>query len=114
MCTGGRTSISTAVPFDGAKVDHQVLSPPNAVPHILMVAFPGLRGETLLCLVGQRHLCVNRRGLLVKTQEDNPVLQAMGIPAELAGCAVRISLSAQNTSEEIYETALAMTRAAVV
>jgi cysteine desulfurase len=91
------------------KVDHQVLSPPNAVPHILMVAFPGLRGETLLHALSAKGIYVSTGAACSsKRRKDNPVLQAMGIPAELAGCAVRISLSAQNTSEEISETALAI------
>jgi cysteine desulfurase len=90
-------------------VNYQVLSPPNAVPHILMVAFPGLRGETLLHALSAKDIHVSTGAACSsKRKKDNPVLQAMGVPAELAGCAVRISLAAQNTSEEIYETASAI------
>ena len=85
-------------------LDPAILSPEDAVPHILALSFPGLRGETLLHALEARGISIstgsacssrhNRRG--------NPVLRAMGVRDEWAACAVRISFSSANQEEEIH------------
>lgn len=91
------------------KINYKILSPENGVPHILMIAFPGLRGETLLHALEDREIYVSTGAACSSRRKNiNPVLQAMRVPAEQADCAIRISLNADNTAEEMLETALAI------
>ncbi|MEA4888291.1 MAG: cysteine desulfurase family protein [Clostridiaceae bacterium] len=86
-----------------------ILSPAGSVPHILAAAFPGLRGETLLHALEAREIylstgaaCSSRRS------KGNTVLKAMGVSDADALCAVRISISPDNTEAEMLETARAI------
>lgn len=93
-------------------IPNQVLSPPDGIPHILSVAFPGLRGETLVNALSAEGIyfssgaaCSSRRN------KKNQVLTEMGLPEKLIQSAVRISFSEENTVEEIDETAFAIAKA---
>ena len=83
------------------QVDFRVLSPENGVPQILVIAFPGLRGETLLHALDAKGIIISTGAACsAKQKKANFVLQSMGIPDKIAECAVRVSLSATNTIEE--------------
>lgn len=76
-------------------------SPYNS-PHILNVAFPPVRGETLLhalegdgVYVSTGSACASRK---TKISES---LASMGIPGDVAQCALRFSLSPYTTEAEI-------------
>ena len=89
-----------------AAIDYTILSPAEGVPNILMVAFAGLRGETMLHALGDKGIFVSTGAACsAKNKTANPVLLAMRVRADLAESAIRISLSAQNTIEEMHETA---------
>ena len=95
--------------LSGAGVSYDVLSPADGVPHILAIAFPGLRGETLLHALEAREIYVSTGSACSsRKKKHNPVLRAMGVPDHLAACAIRISLSARNTPEEIVQAAQAI------
>lgn len=77
-------------------------APEEGAPHILNVGFPGVRGEVMLhALEGDRVYVSTGSACSSKKRKLSPVLLAMGIPADLAECAVRFSLSAYTTEEEI-------------
>lgn len=70
--------------------------------HVLSVAFPPVRAETLLhalegegILVGTGSACSSKKG------KHSAVLTAMKTPPELMDGAIRISLSPENTEEEM-------------
>lgn len=74
--------------------------------HILSVAFPPVRAETLLhalegdgIYVGTGSACSSKKG------KHSAVLTAMGLKNELMDGAIRISLCPENTEEEIRFTA---------
>lgn len=91
------------------KVEYQVLSPEHGVPQILLISFPGLRGETMLHALEAREIYVSTGAACSSKQKKaNRILQAMGVPAKLADCAIRISLAASNTEDEIEETCKAI------
>lgn len=91
------------------KVDYQVLSPHNGVPQILLLAFPGLRGETLLHALEAKSIYISTGAACSShNKKANRVLKSMGIPDKTADCAVRISLAAINTPDEIKATAQAI------
>ncbi len=88
------------------------ISPETAVPQILNLAFPGLRGETLQHALEQEDLFVST-GSACSSHKKGPseVLIAMGIPRSVAECSIRISLSEQNTPEEMILAAGSIARA---
>ena len=90
-------------------VDFQILSPQDGVPQILLLAFPGLRGETLLHALEAKSIYISTGAACSShNKKANRVLQSMGIPDKTAECAVRISLAAINTPDEITTAAQAI------
>lgn len=72
------------------------------LPNTVFLALPGMEGETLL-------LELDRLGLALSSgaacgsgySEPSHVLRAMGVTAEIARCAVRVSLGAGNTEHDV-------------
>ncbi len=76
-----------------------------SAPHILNVALPPVRSQTMLfalegdgILVSAGSACASRK------QKVSPVLKAMGVRTELADCSLRFSLSRETTEDEILYT----------
>lgn len=77
-------------------------APEGGAPHILNVGFPGVRGEVMLhALEGDGVYVSTGSACSSKKRKVSPVLLAMGIPAEVAECAIRFSLSPRTTDGEI-------------
>ncbi len=81
----------------------------DAAPHILYVALPPVRAETMVnalsalgVMVGTGSACSSRR------HKRSEVLAAMGVPAALTDCSIRLSLSPENTAEEVAYAAEAI------
>ena len=93
-------------------VSYAMLSPPGGVPQILNLAFPGLRGETLLHALELSEIYIST-GSACSSHHQGPsdVLLAMGNPRAVAECSVRISFAAVNTPAEISQTAQAIAEA---
>jgi len=80
------------------------------LPNTVFLALPGIDGETLL-------LELDRQGLALSSgaacgsgySEPSHVLRAMGVTADLARCAVRVSLGAGNTEHDV-DTLIAVLR----
>jgi len=76
--------------------------PEEGAPHILNVGFPGVRGEVMLHALEGDHVYVSTGSACSsRKRKVSPVLLAMGIPADLAECAIRFSLSPYTTEDEI-------------
>ncbi|NPV69195.1 MAG: cysteine desulfurase [Firmicutes bacterium] len=83
--------------------DAALLSPRHgAAPHILNVAFRGVKGEVLVRMLGSRGVhvstgaaCSSRKG------ETSRVLEAMGVPRDLAVGSIRLSLGRYNSLAEV-------------
>jgi cysteine desulfurase len=78
----------------------------EGAPHILNISFPPVGGEVMLhalestgVYVSTGAACSSRKG------HKSHVLTAMGIPDNIAKCAVRFSLSPYNTFDEIFYAA---------
>ncbi|QDU69102.1 cysteine desulfurase family protein [Engelhardtia mirabilis] len=78
------------------------------------ISFPGVRGDALLLLLSELGLCVST-GSACSTGKKAPshVLLGMGVPADLAGGSIRLSLSRFTTDADI-DAALERIPAAVV
>jgi len=76
--------------------------PALSAPHILNISLPPVRSQTMLfalegdgIYVSAGSACASRK------QKISPVLRAMGVTTEQADCALRFSLCAETTEEEI-------------
>lgn len=86
----------------GAVPDARVNSPEDGAPHILSVAIPGVRGETLVHALAERGVmvstgsaCHSRRAVV------SHVLQAMGLERRLAEGTIRVSMGRDTTAEDV-------------
>lgn len=78
----------------------------NSAPHILSISFPGLKGEVLLHALEEEGIYVSTGSACHSRQDQvSHVLEAIGLPIEAAQSTLRISLSMQNTWEEMERAA---------
>jgi cysteine desulfurase len=90
-----------AVP--GAAILGPLPEDPDSAPHILCVALPPVKAETMVhaleavgVIVGTGAACSSR------SRKPSAVLTAMNVSPELMDCAIRLSFSAPNTIDEIH------------
>ncbi|MFZ5973927.1 MAG: cysteine desulfurase family protein [Bacillota bacterium] len=98
------TLANSLLAIDGAVVN----GPPIAMgaPHILNMSFMGVRGETLLHSLERYGIYVSKGSACsARSSRESRVLGAMGITGERALGAVRMSLGAFNTPEQMDEAA---------
>ncbi len=88
--------------IEGLRDDEGVVFhlPAGGVPYIIHLSVPGLRSETMLHFLAQREIYVSS-GSACSKGAKSPVLTAMGLPAAEIDSALRISLSRENTEEDI-------------
>ncbi len=79
------------------------------LPNTSLLALPDVEGEALQLCLSQRGICVST-GSACTTGRPEPshVLQAMGVPPELARGTVRLSLGRETTAGEVEAVAIAL------
>ena len=79
------------------------------LPNTVYFAIPDIEGETLVARLDRAGFAV-ASGAACSSANPEPshVLQAMGVPAELARGAVRVSLGASNTAEQVEDFLLTL------
>jgi cysteine desulfurase len=87
-----------------AELDGRLNSPPDGVPHTTNVSFPGIPGAVMLQALEERGVFVSTASACTtRKHARSHVLRAMGVPPEVAGCAIRISLSRESTLQDVDE-----------
>jgi len=75
-------------------------------PHVLNLSIPGTDSESMLMALDMRGIaCSGGSACQSGSVSPSHVLSAMGVPASLAGAAIRMSLGAMTTDEEIDRVA---------
>ncbi len=83
--------------------------PEHCAPHILNIAFPGMRGEVLLHLLEEKEIYVATGSACSSGKIGySRIHKSMGISKEISECALRLSFCPENTAEEIEETVAAI------
>ena len=77
-----------------------LIMPPDKVPHIVSVSFAGVRAEVLVRALGSKGIYIGT-GAACSRGKISRVMLESGIDRDAAQGAVRISMSADNTAEEI-------------
>jgi cysteine desulfurase len=76
--------------------------PVNRLGNTLNISFPGLDSETILMGLDLEGICASSgSACMVGSVVASHVLLAMGLPAELAGAAIRFSLGRETTDHDI-------------
>lgn len=88
--------LSGLADVDGAKVN----LPDSRVPHIVNVSLEGVRAEVIVRVLGEKGVYIGT-GAACSRGKLSRVLLESGVEKSLAEGALRISLSAMNTKEEI-------------
>lgn len=86
------------------KIDGAVINSPssNFAPHILNISFVGLKPEVIVHALSEENIYISTKSACSsKNYEISRVLQSMGKSEQVAGSAIRISLSYENTNEEV-------------
>ena len=95
-----------------SKIPHSVLNgdAENRLPGNVNFCFEGIEGESLLLLLDDRGVCASSGSACTSGSLDpSHVLLAIGRPHEIAHGSLRLSLSEENTDEEIDRTIGAVT-----
>ena len=72
------------------------------LPATVNTCFEGIEGESLLLLLDAKGICASSGSACTSGSLDpSPVLLALGLPHEVAHGSLRLSLSAENTEEDI-------------
>ena len=72
------------------------------LPNTVCASFPGARSDHLLMALDARGVCVSAGAACASgAVEPSPVLAAMGVPRELAICALRLSMGRATTADEV-------------
>ncbi len=83
------------------QIEGAVVNEPKAfVPHIVSVSFEGLRAEVLVRTLGESGICIGT-GAACSRGKVSRVLLESGIKRSLAEGTVRISMSGDNTTDDI-------------
>ncbi len=81
---------------------HECLSPEDASPYVLSIAFLGLRGETLMHALSAESIYISTGAACGSRHAgENHVLAAMGIEKPLIESAVRISFSSARDEQDV-------------
>ncbi|MGM9988734.1 MAG: cysteine desulfurase family protein [Bacillaceae bacterium] len=74
----------------------------NAAPHILNVSFIGVKPEVMVHALEEYDVYVSTKSACSsKSKQTSRILEEMGLSEEIAASAIRISLSSENTIEEV-------------
>lgn len=88
--------IEQLLQLDGIRIH----SPEHGSPFILSFSVQGLRSETLLHFLAEREIYVSSGSACSKGKQSG-VLRQFGVPDALADSTIRVSFSAENTSDDI-------------
>src|SRR5262245_13136848 len=79
------------------------------LPNTVNASFPGARSDHLLMALDARGVAVSAGAACASgAVEPSPVLKAMGVPRELAVCALRLSMGRGTSTEDVDRVALAL------
>ncbi len=87
-------------------VPHRVISPDGGSPYVLSIAFPGIRGETMLNALSAEGIYLSTGSACgSKRAGENHVLAGMGLDKQAILSAVRISFAPHHTDSDVRHLA---------
>lgn len=90
----------------------RINSPENGAPYIMNISVPGVKPEVIIHMLGEREIYISTKSACSSKQKDeSKILAACGLKREEAISGLRISLSYDNTIEEIKRFIQALSEA---
>ena len=86
------------------KLDGLIINGAHEAPHILNLSIPGLPTQNSINILQDNGICVSAGSACAKGHRSH-VLEAMGISPEVIDGSFRVSLSRENTAEELEKLA---------
>lgn len=81
----------------------------NSAPHILNITLPDIKSETMLHFLSSKGICVSSGSACSSHgKHGSYVLTSFGLDSHAADCSIRVSLSADNTTEDADALILAL------
>lgn len=94
--------------MDGIEIN----TPGNAAPHIINMSVPGMKPEVIIHMLGQQDIFISTKSACSsKLKDESKVLSACGFARDRSTSALRVSLSYNNTIEEMEIFIKALTKA---
>lgn len=86
-----------------AQIKGVVINTPKiSAPHIINISVPGLKPEVLIHMLAEREIYISTKSACSSKQNnDSKVLKACGFSEEITSSALRISMTYDNTAEEL-------------
>lgn len=79
-----------------------VNTPENSAPHIVNISVPGIKPEVIIHMLGEQNIYISTKSACSsKVKDESMVLSACGYSKNRTTTALRISLSYENTMEEM-------------
>ena len=95
--------LNTILREELSKIDGVIInSNENSIPHILNISIPGIKPETMLHALEEENIFISTKTACSKDNSDSLTLTSIGLPHEICGYSLRISLSYKTTKEEIH------------
>lgn len=80
----------------------RINSPEQGAPHIMNISNPGIKPEVIIHMLGEKDIYISTKSACSSKQKDeSKILIACGLNREIAISGLRISLSYDNTMEEM-------------
>lgn len=80
----------------------EINTPAQAAPHILNLSVPGIKPEVIIHMLGEESIFISTKSACSSKQKDeSKILAACGFSKDRTTSALRISISYDNTKEEI-------------
>ena len=96
--------LNTILRKEISKIDGVIInSNENSIPHILNISIPGIKPETMLHALEEENIFISTKTACSKDNSDSLTLTSIGLPHEVCGYSLRISLSYKTTKEEIHK-----------
>ena len=90
----------------------RINSPEHGAPHIMNISIPGIKPEVIIHMLGEKEIYISTKSACSSKQKDeSKILIACGLNREIAISGLRISLSYDNTMEEMRELIQALKKA---
>ncbi|WP_067727521.1 cysteine desulfurase family protein [Oceanobacillus damuensis] len=90
----------------------EINTPPYAAPHIINMSVPGIKPEVIIHMLGEQGIYISTKSACSsKLKDESKVLAACGFERDRSTSALRVSLSYDNTLEEMETFSKALSKA---
>lgn len=95
------STLSSYLISECEKAGIEVVLPKSASAYVNTLILPKIKSEVMLRYLSDKDICVSAGSACTSKHRENRVLTSFGLSAVQSDCAIRVSFSHENTTEEI-------------